>query len=69
MGYIIDTPEQIARFRLLTLRQMLKLEISGMSRRGRSAYAIIKEELGFKGSKKSVFDQLSAMLGKDLNGQ
>ena len=69
MGYIIDTPEQIARFRLLTLRQMLKLEILRMTHRGQSAYSIIKKELGFKGSRKSVFDQLSATLGKKLYGQ
>jgi hypothetical protein len=61
---ILDTPEQIATFRLLTLRQMLKLEMLGMTRRGRTAYSIIKEELGFKGSKQSVFDQLSELLGK-----
>ena len=30
---------------------MLKLEILGMSRRGQSAYAIIKQETGLKGSK------------------
>ena len=64
MSAVLDTPEQINHFRLLTLRQMLKLELLGMSRRGRSAYAIIKEELGLKGSKQSVFDQLSAILGK-----
>jgi len=67
MGFIIDTPEQINHFRLLTLRQMLKLELLGMTRKGRTAYSIIKQELGLKGSRKSVFDQLSAMLGKELN--
>jgi anion-transporting ArsA/GET3 family ATPase len=61
---ILDTPEQIATFRLLTLRQMLKLEMLGMTRRGRSAYSIIKQELGLKGSKQSVFNQLSELLGK-----
>jgi hypothetical protein len=61
---ILDTPEQIATFRLLTLRQMLKLEMLGMTRSGRSAYSIIKQELGLKGSKQSVFNQLSTMLGK-----
>ena len=64
MSVILDTPEQIATFRLLTLRQMLKLEMLGMTRRGRTAYSIIKEELRFKGSKQSVFDQLSELLGK-----
>jgi|APCry1669188970_1035186.scaffolds.fasta_scaffold02710_1 hypothetical protein len=61
-GAILDNPEQIAAFRLLTLRSMLKLEILGMTRRGRSAYSIIKEELGLKGNKTRVYNQLSAML-------
>jgi hypothetical protein len=61
---MLNTPNQIEHFRLLTLRQMLKLELLGMKRSGRSAYAIIKSELGLKGNKKSVFDQLSDMLGK-----
>lgn len=61
---ILDKPEQIAAFRLLSLRSMLKLEIHGMTRRGRSAYSIIKSELGLKGSKIRVYDQLSAMLGR-----
>jgi hypothetical protein len=41
---------------------MLKLEIHGMTRRGRSAYSIVKQELGLKGNKIRVYDQLSAML-------
>lgn len=61
---MLNTPNQIEHFRLLTLRQMLKLELLGMKRSGRSAYTIIKGELGLKGNKKSVFDQLSDMLGK-----
>jgi hypothetical protein len=62
---ILDNPNQIAHFRLLTLRQMLKLEMLGMKHSsGKSAYAMIKRELGFKGSRQSVFNQLSEMLGK-----
>ena len=62
---ILDQPEQIEHFRFLTLRQGLKLEIKGMRMsRGASAYAIIKAELGLKGSRVSVFNQLSEMLGK-----
>tara|TARA_B110000196_G_scaffold316653_1_gene328367 strand:- start:673 stop:825 length:153 start_codon:yes stop_codon:yes gene_type:complete len=38
---------------------MLKLEILGMTRRGQSAYAIIKQETGLKGSKQKVYDELS----------
>jgi hypothetical protein len=56
---------QIAVFRLLTLRQMLKLEMQGMKRHGRSAYSIIKSEFGLKGNRESVFNQLSNLLGKE----
>lgn len=61
---MLDAPDQIEHFRLLTLRQMLRLELIGMKRSGRSAYSIIKDELGLKGNKQSVFNQLSEMLGK-----
>jgi hypothetical protein len=61
---MLTNPDQIAAFRLLSLRSMLKLEIHGMTRRGRSAYSIIKSELGLKGNKIRVYDQLSAMLGR-----
>jgi hypothetical protein len=69
---ILTNPDQIAAFRLLSLRSMLKLEILGMTRSGRSAYSIIKQELGLKGSKTRVYDQLSAMLqrpGFDQEGK
>lgn len=59
---VLDQPEQIAAFRLLTLRSGLKLEILGMRRHGTSCYAIIKREFGLRGSKKSVLDQFTAML-------
>ena len=62
---ILDRPDQIEHFRFLTLRQGLKLELKGLRMsRGASAYAIIKRELGLKGSRISVFNQLSEMLGK-----
>ncbi len=62
---ILDNPNQIAHFRLLTLRQMLKLEMLGMKHSsGKSAYAMIKRELGLKGNKQKVFEQLSEILGK-----
>ena len=61
---VLDTPEQIARFRLLTLRQALKLEIMGF--RGRfNAYQTIKQETGLKGNKQAVFNQLTKLLDKE----
>jgi len=62
---ILDNPDAIMRYKLLTLRQMLKLEITGMKRHGRSAYSIIKQELGLKGSRTAVLQELSTILGKD----
>ena len=59
---IIDTPDRIELFRILALRGALKMEILGMSRRGRSVYSIVKEEFGFKGSKKRVLEQLEEVI-------
>jgi len=36
----------------------LKLEVLGMKRRGRSVYAIVKDEFGLRGNKKRVLEQL-----------
>jgi hypothetical protein len=63
------TGHQIETARLLTLRQMLKLEIKGMSRsRGPSAYATLKM-MGFKGTRDSVLAQLDAWRNETLGAQ
>lgn len=54
----ISNPEHIELFRLKTLRSALRLEIVGLKRRGRSVYSIIKQELGLKGSREKVYEQL-----------
>ena len=59
---ILNTPNQIDAFRLLPLRGALRLEVMGMKRHGRSAYAIVKEEFDLKGSKQKVFDQFTEIL-------
>lgn len=65
MSYIIDTPEQINHFRILTLLSMLKLEIKGLRvSRGKTAYSMIKAEFGIKGSKTAVYNQLAVAVGK-----
>jgi len=65
---MLTTPEHIDAMRLLTLRQMLKLEIAGLRRSGRSAYSIIKSETGLTGSRESVLAALDQwrndLLGK-----
>ena len=63
----LDTPEQIDMFRFLSLKSALKLECLGMSRRGQSAYSIIKAEYGFKGNKKSVLEQMEQIIKEAKN--
>jgi hypothetical protein len=58
----LTNEKQIHAFRATTLLRALSLELKGLSRRGRSAYAIIKDEYGFKGNKQKVYDQLKANL-------
>lgn len=54
------TGNQIDMAQLLTLRQMLKLEMKGMSRsRTPSAYAMLKK-LGYKGTREDILAQLDA---------
>jgi hypothetical protein len=53
------TGHQIEAARLLTLRQMLKLEMLGMSKsKGPTAYSTLKM-MGYKGTRQAVFDELS----------
>jgi len=54
--------ENIDAFRAKVLLRGLKLEMLGLSRRGQSCYAIIKQEYGLKGSKQKVYDQFKLML-------
>lgn len=61
---VADTPEKIALLEFLTLRKMLGLEILGIkpSRGRKTAYATVKEKYGFRGSRQSVYDQMSSEL-------
>jgi len=43
---MLTTPAQIDAFRLASLRAAVKLEIYGMTRRGKSATSIAKQTLG-----------------------
>ena len=56
----ITNTDHIAQMRILTLRQALKLEMLGMTRGGKSAYAILKAE-GYKGPRQAIFDQLTEL--------
>ena len=54
------TGDQIEAARLLTLRQMLKLEMRGMSKsKGPTAYSTLKM-MGWKGTREKVLSDLDA---------
>jgi hypothetical protein len=54
------TGDQIEAARLLTLRQMLRLEMRGMSRsKGPTAYSTLKM-MGWKGTREKVLSDLDA---------
>ena len=60
---VITKPHEIQLFRLLTLRAGLKLEIRGLRvSKGRSCFAIIKQEFGLTGSREEVLEQFSALI-------
>lgn len=64
----LDTPEKIDMGRFIILRSALKLECLGMTRRGQSAYSILKAEYGFKGNKKSVLKQVEQIIEEVKQG-
>lgn len=60
-GTIIITGEaDIRNARLITLKGALKLEMVGMRRRGRSAYTILKQDFGYRGSRATVLAAVQA---------
>jgi hypothetical protein len=62
---MLTNPTQIAQFRYMTILRGLKLEIQGLRvSRGMTMYALIKKELGLKGTRESVYNELALMLGK-----
>ena len=61
------TGSQIEAARLLTLRQMLKLEMKGLSKsKGPTAYSTLKM-MGYTGTRASVLAQLDAWRDELLN--
>jgi hypothetical protein len=63
-GAIMITGPHIGVARLLSLRGMLQLEIKGLTRRGRSAYSIIKTEFGLRGNREKVLAQFEEIIEK-----
>lgn len=62
---MILTGAQIEVYRILVLRQGLKLEMKGLKKKGKSCYALLKEA-GFTGSKKEVMEQVDEFHRKFL---
>lgn len=62
MSFMLDTPEQIEAWYLLSWRSRLKLEMKGLKFKDGSTYAFLKKRYGFKGNRQSVLDQYEAML-------
>ena len=62
---MITNPAQIHAFRYMTILRGLGLEIKGLKvSRGMTMYALIKKELGLKGTRTDVYNELAQMLGK-----
>jgi hypothetical protein len=52
------------RFRALLGGLHLEIKIGMQMTRGRSAYSVLKEELGLRGSKQKVYDQALAIFNR-----
>ena len=63
---VITGLDNIQKVRIIALKHMLSLELKGMKRRGRSAYSIVKEELGFRGNRQKVYNQLKEYIDEEL---
>ena len=62
---MLTNPTQIATFRYCTMLRGLGLEIKGLKcSKGMTMHALIKKELGLKGTKTAVYNDLACMLGK-----
>ena len=60
---MLNTPDQIHQFRLLTLLRGLKLEADGFQvKRPPSCYTVIKKEFKLKGNKAKVLDQFTEIV-------
>jgi len=59
---IAENKYQIQLYSMLALRARLKLELVGLKGRGRTAYSLLKQELGIKGSKQKVLDKVNEII-------
>ena len=59
---IAENKYQIQLYSMLALRARLKLELVGLKGRGRTAYSLLKQELGIKGSRQKVLDKVNEII-------
>ena len=60
-GGVVCTGVGVDIYRILALRGMLEMEMAGLRRRGRSAFAVVKEEFGLRGNKERVYREFCKM--------
>ena len=61
-GFILDKPEQISAYRLITMYYGLKAEVKGFRMTRINVFALVKREFGLKGTKVKVLAEFKAML-------
>jgi hypothetical protein len=61
-GFILDKPEQISAYRLLTMYHGLKAEVKGFRMTRINVFALVKREFGLKGTKVKVLAEFKALL-------
>lgn len=67
MSIVIDTPDGIAFARAAARAGALSLEVkTGLKKRGQTAYSIVKEVYGFRGTRQSVLDDLNEYIAAEL---
>jgi len=59
----------MALIRMLLIKQALKLEVAGMTRKGKSAYAVAKSKYNLRGNKKRVYTQLCELYEAAKSGK
>jgi len=63
-GGMVITGDHIKLYQMHAQLAALKLEVLGMTRHGRSAYSIIKQAYGLRGTKARVAEQFKTLIEK-----
>lgn len=60
----ILTGQQIPKFRLIVLQKGIEMEAIGlrMTRKGRSALSIVKQEFGWTGNRQTILNKLTELI-------